>query len=148
MFETCPRRRTPWILVPCPCSFGSLQSFLCMPLHAERVDLPWCLEATSVATVKVSSRALLCFLLGASWRLTFSLASEFRVLRVHFHEFRLLFLLPLLCWLCNLGLRAVRGSMSQDLDCLLPSNEVLRYQVLKKPLKESLDDSRVLGRHQ
>jgi hypothetical protein len=31
---------------------------------------------------------------------------------------------------------------------LLPSNEVLRYQVLKKPLKESLDDFRVLGRHQ
>jgi len=38
--------------------------------------------------------------------------------------------------------------MSQDLDCLLPFNEVLRYQVVKKPLKESLDDSRVLGRHQ
>jgi hypothetical protein len=30
---------------------------------------------------------------------------------------------------------------------LLPSNEVLRYQVLKKHLKESLDDSRVLERH-
>jgi len=38
--------------------------------------------------------------------------------------------------------------MSHDLGCLLPSNEVLRYQVLKKPFKESLDDSRVLGRHQ
>jgi len=66
-------------------------------------------KATSVATVKVFSRALLCFLLGASRRLTFSLSSEFRVLRVHFHEFRLFFLLILLRWLCNLGLRAVRG---------------------------------------
>jgi len=102
-------------------------------------------KAASVATVKVFSRTLLCFLLGASRRLTFSLASQFRVLRAHFHGVRLLVLLILLCWLGNL---TVRGSLSHDLDCLLPPNEVLRYQVLKKPLKESLDDYRVLGRHQ
>ena len=99
-------------------------------------------------TVKGCSRARLCFLLSASQRLTFSLASDFRVLRVHFHGFRLFFWLILLCWLCNLDLRVLRGCTRQDLDCLLPSNEVLRYQVLKKPLKESLMIPEYWGGHQ
>jgi len=62
-----------------------------MPLHADRVDLPWCLESR----IRGDSRGLLesssLLSSGRESAPHLSLASEFRVLRVHFHEFRLFF---------------------------------------------------------